>query len=290
MVNLRKPDSASAQQCGRGFYSSLMESYPHWYLREYNKLNAPERPVGISLRGGAVHRRLVISSRGVAEVDPEGLFAPAVVLNFLHSGGMAARLAGGQAFILPLPAGPRVVGALRLFSALSGNISGIMASSFQAGSDEYSLQTKMLLTAALRGVCEVALWDSWVRVKAARLPLGILEVIAGDPESPDFRGYILRESGRHGVEMRYAPSLLSAGIDGEPDTGISESFPTGRPTARLSFDTLEIAGDVLRGRTSAMECLGRGSVGIRGKIPYIQGIFPLLDRFSEIMNSAQKEE
>jgi hypothetical protein len=275
MINVRTPDSAIKAAVRSGVLCSLIEALPRLAPEVYSELAPPLRALRLSLRGGAVHRRLEFAADSAAELPSTGMFLPSVILNFLHEGGMASRLAGKPALILPVPAGYRAIKGVRLFAGASSHISALTSAPYPQGSPQYELQTRFLLTAALRGVCEVGQNDPWTRGKSSRLPLGVLEIIVGGAGDPVFTGYIVRENLRGGVAMRYLPGWRR-----------NELFPDGdatRPAARLRFADMTIAGDILRGRANAMEALGRGTVSISGRIPYIQGIFPLLDRFSEVM-------
>lgn len=53
--------------------------------------------------------------------------------------------------------------------------------------------------------------------------------------------------------------------------------------AVLEFSDLNVCYGVLTGSLPALGALGDSRVMLRGKLPMIQGLFPLLDRFGEIM-------
>ncbi len=283
MRNQKIPDSTLIAAVRSGVICSLLPALADLHPEGFADLRPPSRPAGLSLRGGSVHRRLYLgwprrrsgNTLPVLELSNHSAFFPAAILNFITADGMVQKLSGRNAPVLPIPTGIKALQVIGFFSRASAEISRIMSGSFPVGGPEYTLQTKMLLTAALRGVCEVGLHDPWTASKSRRLPLGVLEVRAGHEENPAFCGYIVRSEGRHGLNMSYhRGSEREAIIPGSQ-----------RATALLHFEDLHTAGEVLRGLLPAMEALGSGQVKIRGKIPYIQGIFPLLDRFSEIMNA-----
>jgi hypothetical protein len=47
---------------------------------------------------------------------------------------------------------------------------------------------------------------------------------------------------------------------------------------------MNTAFGLFTGSVVALNALGRGKISIRGKVPMIQTLFPLLDRFGEIMS------
>ena len=57
----------------------------------------------------------------------------------------------------------------------------------------------------------------------------------------------------------------------------------GKANAILEFSDVSVCYGVLTGSLAAMAELGSGRVMLKGKIPMIQGLFPLLDRFGELM-------
>jgi hypothetical protein len=119
--------------------------------------------------------------------------------------------------------------------------------------------TELLMTAALRGVAETAMADPWTAPKASHMPEGIVELHV---EGTKLRGWI--ECSGH---------LWRAGRGASP----------GKVNARLSFADMDTALGLFTGKVAALNALGRGKVSIRGRVPMVQVLFPLLDRFGEIM-------
>ncbi len=121
------------------------------------------------------------------------------------------------------------------------------------------LVTEMLMTAALRGVAETALADPWTAPRSSGMPDGIVEVSIN---GSDLKGWV--EKSGH---------LWRTG----------RGTPPAKVNARLSFDDIDTAFGLFTGTVVALKALGRGKISIRGKVPMIQVLFPLLDRFGEIM-------
>lgn len=271
---MNTPDMNTQAAVRSGVLMSLFEVLSDYWPDGMDII--PGKQVKISLAAGSIVRRLNVKKRRVREVPASDGFWPSVRLVFMGSAGMAKKLAGQQAPLFPFIFGPGAIRSLRFFASASSKISSLMAADFPADSAEYAAQSRLLLCAALRGVCEVAMFDAWVHKKAEHLPTGIMEVVAGTVTDSEFRGYIVNEPGKPGrALLRFIPESRSTELE----------LGACRPTARLIFADLNVAGGVLRGKMNAMDALGDGSLRIQGKLPFIQGIFPLLDRFSFIMGS-----
>ena len=121
-------------------------------------------------------------------------------------------------------------------------------------------KTRLLLTAALRGVSEVYNYDHWVCYKSAAIPEGKIAVLI--VSRPEISGTITIDS----KTMTFEPGADPASAN-----------------AVLEFADIETCYGVLTGKLAAIGELGSGRVMLRGKLPMIQGLFPLLDRFGELM-------
>ena len=99
----------------------------------------------------------------------------------------------------------------------------------------------------------VAAADRSGRYSASRLPDGELAIEVSDTHA-------LRLVARAGT-LAFDPSPASS-----------------PPRAALAFRDLDVAGDVLAGRVSALACLADGRVAMRGFIPMVDNFSRILDR------------
>lgn len=211
----------------------------------------------LTLAGPSGIRRRLIFKDGRAEEREKG--AGAVVLRFVDAPGMARALGGGKGTVIPLPLSPNFLGAVKGFMASSKRV-GELSSKREFSSDaEKLVVTEILMTAALRGVVETAVADPWTAPRSALMPDGIVEVSV---EGSDLKGWVRIDGGS-----------WQAG----------RGNPPAKVNARLSFADIDTAFGLFTGTVAALNALGRGRITIRGKVPMIQVLFPLLDRFGEIM-------
>lgn len=186
--------------------------------------------------------------------------AASLVLRFTDSAAMARLLGGGEGRVFPLPLSLNFMKAGKAFSASSQRVGELTAIRTFADDAEKRLVTELLMTAALRGVAETAAADPWTASKSSAMPDGIVEISV---DGTDLTGWVCR-SGYSWISGRGVP-------------------PAG-PNARLTFADLDTAFGLFTGSVAALNALGRGALSIRGKVPMIQVLFPLLDRFGEIMS------
>ncbi len=206
-------------------------------------------PGGIRRRMSFVEGRVSETSYGIGDA----------VLRFFSAEGMALTFGGGRGAVLPLPAGPRFPKAVKAFMTVSKRVGELSSRRDFADESEKRLVTEILMTAALRGVAETAMADSWTAAKSAAMMEGTVEVAVegGGPSGWIRRCGDVWESGRGRAEAK--------------------------ANARLVFADLDTAYGLFTGTVAALKALGRGMVSIRGKVPMVQILFPLMDRFSEIM-------
>jgi hypothetical protein len=178
---------------------------------------------------------------------------------------MARILGGGKGTVLPLPLSLNFMKAGKAFSASSKRVGELTSKRAFTDTAEKRLVTELLMTAALRGVAETAVADLWVASKASAMPDGIVEISV---DGADLSGWVRR-----------------SGSDWTSGRGV----PPTTPNARLAFADLDTAFGLFSGGIAALNALGRGAVTIRGRIPMIQVLFPLLDRFGEIMSWEKSE-
>ncbi len=184
-----------------------------------------------------------------------------VSLFFPRWQNMTSLLSGEKGTVIPLPSGTAFPKAVKAFQKAAGAVASAMGEKPVDGDVEgLEKKTRLLLTAALRGVCEVYNYDHWVDVKARNIPAGRIGVRVAD--RPDMCGVLT--------------------LDGKTMT-LSRRDYTDRVNAVLEFRDPSVCYAVLTGAEPALGALGDGRVMIRGRLPMIQGLFPLLDRFGEIM-------
>ncbi|MDC7240720.1 MAG: hypothetical protein PQJ50_10200 [Spirochaetales bacterium] len=249
MSNIRKPHARTVAAVRGGVVSSLVEALCE--LEPELKNSLPPGKYAMKLK----------APEGVESLVSFGGGTSGAALKFVSCEAMADTLNGGRGAFIPLPTGVGFTKAIKAFQSCAGAVSSAM-SHVPEDTDIPGIEKKtiLLLTAALRGVSEVYNHDHWVCYKAAAIPAGKIAVIIKD--RPDIAGTLTVES----KVMSYA-----AGTD------------TGSANAVLEFADIETCYGVLSGKLAAMGELGSGKVMLRGKLPMIQGLFPLLDRFGELM-------
>ncbi len=184
-----------------------------------------------------------------------------VLLWFPRHRDMTAVLSGGKGTLIPLPTGPGFFKALKAFQRSAGAVVAAMdVNPDIPDTPALEKKTRLLLRAALRGVCEVYNHDHWVAARASHIPEGRIGIgVAG---RKDISGVIVVNKGLMILERE--PS----------EEGVN---------AFLEFSDVKVCHAVLTGVEPALGALGEGRVMTKGKLPMIQGLFPLLDRFGEIM-------
>ncbi|WP_062517223.1 hypothetical protein [Demequina gelatinilytica] len=111
----------------------------------------------------------------------------------------------------------------------------------------------LTLHVAIAAVAQVANADRAGRFSASHIPDGQIGVEVGD-----------------GIDLR---------LDARDSVLTFDASPASSPArAVLAFRDLDVAGDVLAGRTSALSCIGDGSMAMRGFIPMIDNVSRILDR------------
>ncbi|SEI84346.1 hypothetical protein [Demequina mangrovi] len=216
-------------------------------------LAAVDRPMLVRLRvPGLPPRELRFASDGVsasAQGD-ESL----VTLAFTSPAHLNAMVDGHRQ---PIPiAGPAGLAFLtKVFAPLADLLGRYLKPSEEGLADPAFRATSALLTlhVAIAAVAQVANADRSGRFSAALIPDGEIGVEVGD-----------------GHELRLV--ALDHALTFEP-------APASSPArAVLAFRDLDVAGDVLAGRASALACIGDGSMSMRGFIPMIDNVSRILDR------------
>ncbi|MDC7234081.1 MAG: hypothetical protein PQJ58_12680 [Spirochaetales bacterium] len=249
MSSIRKPYARTAAAVRSGVVASLIQT-----------LLTLDSDLNKSLPAGQYALKLKAPESVESVISFNGGTRGAV-LNFMSCEAMTDTLSGGKGAFIPYPSGGGFTKALKAFQSCAAAVSTAM-SHVPEKEDKPGIEkkTRLLLTAALRGVCEVYNHDHWVKMKAAAIPAGTIAVrIAG---TPDIAGTIRVKD----KTMSYTPGAdLSAA------------------NAVLEFADIDTCYRVLTGQVAAMAELGSGKVMLRGRLPMIQGLFPLLDRFGELM-------
>ena len=249
MSNIRTAHPETVAAVRSGVVASLIEALIEMDKDLKNDIPSGKYGVRLSAPGGIGSR---ISFKGGSK---------GTLLRFLSCDAMSATLSGEQAFLLPLPTGSSFLKGLKAFQSCAAAVSSAMAV-VPEESDIKGVhkKTRLLLTAALRGVCEVYNHDHWIKMKSAAIPEGAIIVLVKGSE--DLSGTIIQNN---------KTMTFQRGAD------------PGKANAILEFSDVSVCYGVLTGSLAAMAELGSGRVMLKGKIPMIQGLFPLLDRFGELM-------
>lgn len=249
MSNIRKPHAQTVAAVRSGVVSSLIQTLLTMDSELKNSL--PEGQYGMKLKAPGGVETLISFNEGQS----------GAVLKFLSCEAMADTLNGGKGAFIPYPTGLGFTRALGAFQKCAGAVSKAMSHVPEENDSEgIEKKTRLLLTAALRGVCEVYNYDHWVKMKSASIPAGTIAVVIADKDY--IKGTITVQDKR----MSFSP-----GADLK------------RANAVLEFADVPTCYAVLTGQKAAMAELGSGRVMLRGRLPMIQGLFPLLDRFGELM-------
>lgn len=127
-----------------------------------------------------------------------------------------------------------------------------------ADEEKFAFCVRITLYAMAFGIKEVGEHDPEVRPIALDLPDGTVEMrVAGGPSA----------------------HLKIAGGSFEAQRGAAP-----RPNAFLEFSDLQTAWDTFQGNLDTFAAVGGGRVKLRGFIPLLEGINPLLDRLSDYLS------
>jgi hypothetical protein len=252
MVTRRTPSSSTTAQVRSGVVAALVVATTH--RDEALRRSLPQGRFGLDLVAPGLHRRLRFAD-GLAS-EASGGRADAT-LWFPREQDIIATLAGGSGRVVPLPGGLGFTRAVAAFKASTGRVGELMALDGDALEAQLETAAALILAAALRGVCEVGMHDDWTAARSRRMPDGIIAVQAGD-----LRGWVQREG----------PRMTAGGGDAPA-----------RANAVLDLRSPRIAHGLLSGKIDAMAALGTGEVAIRGRLPLVRTLLPLLARFGEVM-------
>lgn len=249
MKNFKEPLPKTAAAVKSGVVASLIEDY----LDRNADFKASLTPGGyaLTLRAPGIERK--ISLAGDRESG---------VLWFPRHEDMISLLSGKKGLLVPILRQLSFLSALKAFQRCAGAVGQAMEDNPGVKETErVKAKLPLLLTAALRGVAEVYNYDHWTAMKSSHIPEGLIGVSVEDDSS---LGGFLEVRAKRMVFMK---------------KGYAEGA-----NAQLVFADSPICYQVLTGSLPAMAALGDGRVILRGRLPMIQGLFPLLDRFGEMMS------
>ena len=248
MSGIRKAHSQTVAAVKSGVVTSLIEKYLEMNPEFCESL--PKGRYGITLKSAGI--RQFLSVRGGTT---------GVLLCFPKHADMIGVLSGEKGRILPLPNGTAFLSALKAFQSCAGAVAKAMDFVPEKQDAEgLNKKTPLLLTAALRGVCEVYNYDHWLKIKSSHIPAGKIGVSVSD--NPEIGGVITVGKGQMSLDLHEDKEKVNA---------------------QLIFKTTELCYQVLTGATPAMGAVGDSRLMLKGRLPMIQGLFPLLDRFGELM-------
>lgn len=249
MRNIRKPHARTVAAVRSGVVASLIQT-----------LISIDSELKDSMPAGQYAMTLKAPEAVISHVSFNG-GSRGAVLHFISCEAMSDTLNGGKGPFIPYPSGGGFTKALKAFQSCAAAVGKAMSTiPHKDDAEGIEKKTRLLLTAALRGVCEVYNYDHWVKMKSASIPEGTIAVLIAD--KPEISGSITIKN----KKMSYEP-----GADLKAANAV------------LEFADIDTCYGVLTGQVAAMSKLGSGKVMLKGRIPMIQGLFPLLDRFGELM-------
>ncbi len=212
-----------------------------------------DKPTAVTIRvRGLADAAYTFSSEGVALGGADG--ARKVTLAFT-SAEHFNKMIDGKAQPIPV-AGPGGIKFLTgPFTALADLLGTYLKPSADALEDPHFLETSTILTlhVAAAAIAQVANEDRSGRFSAASIPDGDIALEVGDA-----------------IDLRLR--ALDHRLTFDP------SVPAAPARAALRFADLDVAGDILSGRASALGSICDGTLGMRGFIPMIDNVSRILDR------------
>lgn len=212
----------------------------------------------LSFRGGERLSWILDCRKGRLSAREGRSMWPSLKLYSPKERGIGAMLSQKKAFVLPFPGFWSTGKALNCFKYLASRLPLFLGG--EEGKKNPELQTELLLEAALNGVCQVGNYDNYVSTRIQKMGRGIIKVEV--LEAKHLTRFIRIENRRLCLQNQCSEEV----------------------SASLTFQNQETARALLLGNLRAMSALGDSRIKIRGRLPLIQGIFPLLDRFSYLMS------
>ncbi|MBU0936427.1 MAG: hypothetical protein KKI09_16340 [Spirochaetes bacterium] len=230
------------------------------YLAEHDPESAaflPERPLSIRF---AVHGGPLATLRlNPAKADMLAGRHPATVVLGFASPEHFNRMVSGKANPIPLKGLHRLAYLTGPFGKLTKRLEGYLRPDEATLRDpeRFRRSAEMTLYAAMFSLVEIANGDPQGRRSAARIPDGVLQVSV---------------AGSVGVRIVARGGQLSATKGYDPD-----------PRALLHFASLQAAADIFSGKLDTYTALATGDLEMRGYIPMIDNINPVLDLVAEYL-------
>lgn len=143
---------------------------------------------------------------------------------------------------------------LKTFVALTDRLTELMRPTEEALKDPefFALSTKLTFYTIAVALAQVGNQDKIGQASASYMLDGDIAFLIKDGPAAT-----LRVKDHHLVAIKQAPE---------------------KPRAIMQFDSLELANDLFNGRINAMECIGRGTVEIRGMLSMVDNMNRILDR------------
>ncbi|MDC7227584.1 MAG: hypothetical protein PQJ61_12535 [Spirochaetales bacterium] len=214
--------------------------------------------LGLRVAGGMQRSIKVVNGR-ISPVD-NSVSGSGVIFRFPTYSQLNNLLSGRKSRMIPIIKTFKAGGIISSFKSLTSRIPVYMNAEGTFLEDNFTFITRLLICAALRGIKEVAENDPYVSDRVAGIPDGIIA---------------LHVEGCSELEAR----IKKHGGSFTVLTGRDETIPN----AALTFNSPETAYNLFTGKINAVVALGTSDVKIRGRIPMIQGLFPILDRLSFYM-------
>jgi len=212
----------------------------------------------LKFKGGKSLNWNLLCTNGELQVISGRLHGASLTLRGRREEEIGAMLTDRIGKVFPIPGSFRFLKVAKTFKTLASRIPLWLGG--EEGKKNKPFQTELLLEAALMGVVQVANYDPYVQTRTSKMGNGLIEVNILD--RPELTRYVDVDRGHFSLGRM-------------EDEKVS---------ARLIFQDAEIAHSLLSGQLRAMSALGDGRIQIRGKLPLIQGLFPMLDRFSYFMS------
>lgn len=143
---------------------------------------------------------------------------------------------------------------LKTFTALTDRLTELMRPSEEALRDRdfFELSTKLTFYMISVAISQIANHDPIGKASASYIVDGDVALsIKGGPSAT------LRARNHHLVTIKKAPE---------------------KPRAIMQFENLDLASALFKGKVNSLECIGRGSIEIRGMVSMVDNINRILDR------------
>lgn len=215
--------------------------------------------LGLHVSGGL--KRSLAASDGVINIIEDSTAKTGIVFRFSDYLNLNLLLSSGKSKMFPVIKSAKAFSIINDFKKLTKRIPLYMNPEDNFLNENFRFITHLLMCAALRGIKEVAENDSYTETRVATIPDGLISV---------------KVEGDAGLE-----ALIEKNNRGFSVYSCSDGRT---PNAVLSFSSVETAHRLFTGKLNAVEALGTSEIKIRGRIPMIQGLFPIMDRLSFYMS------